>query len=595
MAASPVIITSEQVASEYPYYEMDQALQVFEDESNQLSIEQVTSSPIIDEFYDAESAEVFAPTHTTLWVRFSIHNASERPLALQLALDWRYFKEAILYSPGPNQKYQVASPGHQYPPLYQGNVPSMDLLFDVALSPQQKTDFYLKLRPLLDFKLYSYLSLWRVEALRSEQNSQKVIHISFFAMIALMMLYNLFLFFSLRDRAYLYYVAYISALNLQILCLNGVFEVYVWPSGNEPLFYVYLAFEFLAIIFSCQFSRTFLNTHENFPRGDLALRLLILAALIFLPVVFIISPDTSEVVSNWFNVILVPTLLVAGIVVWRRGVKAARYFLVSIIMVLLSIVLSLLFDLDIITHLFFAFDFFLITSVLEAALLSFALADRINTMQSDNIRMQSELLATEKALNEELEQQVSERTEALTKANEVLEKLSNEDGLTQLYNRRYFNNSLQNEWQRLQRRHQPLSLIMLDVDHFKRFNDHYGHQAGDECLQQVAQIIKQNAKRSYDIAARYGGEEFAVILPHTEVHDAIGVAESIRSDVEQLAIPHVGSPDKDILSISLGVASIVPQGQGDGRKLVAIADAALYVSKENGRDRVSVAADNYSE
>ncbi|MEM7020347.1 MAG: diguanylate cyclase [Pseudomonadota bacterium] len=191
-------------------------------------------------------------------------------------------------------------------------------------------------------------------------------------------------------------------------------------------------------------------------------------------------------------------------------------------------------------------------------------------------------------MNDELEQQVTERTEALAQANKTLEKLSNEDGLTGLYNRRYFDESLEREWLRLQRSRASISLIMCDIDHFKEFNDTYGHQAGDTCLQQVAQVIRANAKRPYDVAARYGGEEFGIILPQTSIRDAQRIAEDIQKEIRLLAVPHQNSPIRQTVSMSFGVASLIPNHSSSSKHLVAIADAALYRSKKQGRDRVSV-------
>ncbi len=162
------------------------------------------------------------------------------------------------------------------------------------------------------------------------------------------------------------------------------------------------------------------------------------------------------------------------------------------------------------------------------------------------------------------------------------------DSLTQVYNRRYFDQQLNLEWRRLQRVSSPLSLIMCDVDCFKIYNDTYGHQQGDKCLQRVAKAISTAIKRPADVLARYGGEEFTVILPHTPQSGAIKVAEAIRVAVKELKIPHLNSLADSVVTISVGIASTVPNTEDNPYLLVEAADLALYQAKERGRDGIAV-------
>ncbi len=185
-----------------------------------------------------------------------------------------------------------------------------------------------------------------------------------------------------------------------------------------------------------------------------------------------------------------------------------------------------------------------------------------------------------------LEQQVQERTIALQQANGELERLATLDSLTQIANRRRFDQYLEQEWQRLSREQQPLSLILCDVDYFKRYNDRYGHPMGDDCLQQVAQIMTNVIKRPADLLARYGGEEFAVILPQTSRWGAVQVAEALRAAIQQHQLQHQDSPISDYVSLSVGVASFFPILEGAPKDLILAADQALYQAKQQGRNRV---------
>jgi diguanylate cyclase (GGDEF)-like protein len=176
---------------------------------------------------------------------------------------------------------------------------------------------------------------------------------------------------------------------------------------------------------------------------------------------------------------------------------------------------------------------------------------------------------------------------ALREANQALERLANLDGLTQVANRRRFDEYLMQEWSRSLRYQTPLSLILFDVDYFKAYNDYYGHLRGDECLQQIVQAVSQEIKRPTDLLARYGGEEFAVVLPNTTLEGAIIVAQAMQLAVQRLAVPHVQSQIGQIVTISLGVAHLFSPTQSTD-DLIISADQALYEAKSQGRDRIAV-------
>lgn len=177
-----------------------------------------------------------------------------------------------------------------------------------------------------------------------------------------------------------------------------------------------------------------------------------------------------------------------------------------------------------------------------------------------------------------------ERSEQLEAANHRLEQLATLDGLTNIANHRRFKEFLEQQWHHSQREQQPLSLLLLDVDCFKLYNDTYGHQGGDGCLKQVAGVLSELIKRTSDLAARYGGEEFVVVLHNTDKEGAVVVAERIRASVEGLQIPHLASSVTPWVTLSIGAASVVPNPQMQPDELIAAADRALYHAKENGRN-----------
>ncbi len=190
--------------------------------------------------------------------------------------------------------------------------------------------------------------------------------------------------------------------------------------------------------------------------------------------------------------------------------------------------------------------------------------------------------------NEVLKQEIHNRMvmeSMLKEANVQLERLVNIDGLTQLANRRCFDDYLVQEWQRLAREKQPLSLIMCDIDFFKNYNDTYGHVAGDDCLKKVSLMVKEAVNRPADLVARYGGEEFVIVLPNTDIDGGMQIANNICQKLEELAIPHEDSKVSEFVTLSMGLTCMVPILDSPPSALLTSADYALYRAKELGRNQ----------
>nr|WP_314582922.1 PleD family two-component system response regulator [uncultured Pseudomonas sp.] len=176
----------------------------------------------------------------------------------------------------------------------------------------------------------------------------------------------------------------------------------------------------------------------------------------------------------------------------------------------------------------------------------------------------------------------------LLDTNLVLQRLMNSDGLTGLSNRRHFDEYLELEWRRAIREQTQLSLMMIDVDYFKAYNDNFGHLEGDEALRQVAKAIRASSSRPSDLPARYGGEEFALVLPNTSPGGARLLAEKLRQTVASMNIPHIAPSEGSSLTVSIGLATIVPPVGSHSRQLIQSADEGLYAAKHNGRNQVAV-------
>ncbi|HEV7478036.1 MAG TPA: diguanylate cyclase [Burkholderiales bacterium] len=186
---------------------------------------------------------------------------------------------------------------------------------------------------------------------------------------------------------------------------------------------------------------------------------------------------------------------------------------------------------------------------------------------------------------DQMRRKLIEVSNELTAANQRLETLSHQDGLTGIANRRAFDFLIERQFVEAQRRREPFAVVLCDVDHFKAYNDQYGHLAGDECLRQVAAALARSCKRATDVAARYGGEEFALLLPDTPAAGALRVVEIAQTELAALAITHAGSTTSNVVTFSAGIASYLPERDKVSRDLAARADEALYRAKQLGRNR----------
>lgn len=181
----------------------------------------------------------------------------------------------------------------------------------------------------------------------------------------------------------------------------------------------------------------------------------------------------------------------------------------------------------------------------------------------------------------------------LQAANQELDRIAKVDSLTQLANRRWLDEYLNQEWQRLARERKPLSVVLADVDYFKPYNDTYGHAAGDQCLVEIASAIRFGVRRPADLAARYGGEEFALVLPDTDTAGAIRVVQLVRHHLQTLDLPHGASPSSNVITLSFGIATVIPTLDSPAESILEIADQALYAAKDAGRNQYQVFTPRY--
>jgi diguanylate cyclase (GGDEF)-like protein len=369
-----------------------------------------------------------------------------------------------------------------------------------------------------------------------------------------MALYNFIIFIFLRDRVYLYYVLYMASMFTYHLFSYG----HVATIMDLPPAWVQ-KWHWMVIgniwFWGVVFIRNFLNLEENSPAlNKAAYALMFVSALLFFFGVFGWARLTN-IISNLLSPVMSILGLAAGFVSLRRGFTPARYFLIAWTFLLVGVTLYAMGGI-VIDRSFITLYTLVIGSALEALLLSLALADRIRVLQSEK--------------------------EALEQEERRLRELSVRDGLTALYNKRFLMGRLAGEIEVAQRLNQSLSLLMLDVDDFKKFNDEYGHMEGDQVLIRLARIIRKSA-RDTDTACRYGGEEFTVILPGAPAGLAEAVAERIReSFAAQAFTPRSG----EVVSTSVSVGLAEFRDGETVEDFINRADEALYRAKRAGKNRV---------
>ena len=523
------------------------------------------------------------------WFHAEVVNRSPDELHWMLVQRFALLDRIDLFVRYPDGRIVQQASG-DFLPFSARSIPYRHPNFRIELPLDQKVE--LLVRAQSESSMQVPLDLYTPAAFTSLSRDVQFVMGLYYGILLALFVYNLVLWLILRDASYFWYLFHISAFGLVLFTLNGYSFEYLWPE-NPWLANVAVPLSIcLAIIGMQQFARTFLEMPKRFPRGNLVSIAIIVfcvalgAASLWLPYRTSIPWATRAVIVSalW--------TFTAAILVLRRGYMPARLFLVAWAMFLAGIAMIAALAFGLLPKNMLTEYGVQIGSALEMLLLSIALSYRYASLRNQNERIAAEA-------NMQLERKVAQRTQEvrstlmqLEDAHRRLRDSSRRDGLTGLYNRTHFHENFELLLKESRDKNQPVSLLMIDLDHFKSINDKYGHLVGDDCLRWAAQRIGQSLRvHEASLLARFGGEEFVAVLPGHDLRSAVNVAESVRRRlVEELCS---SGAHRLRVSASFGVHTVEPNADDiDSDAALSVADQALYSAKANGRDcvRTSITA-----
>lgn len=567
---------------------------VFEDPSLMLTQTDVQKAEIAARFktdFPAAEAISFDYSRSAYWLRLTLRNTSDYPLERMLEIGYPLLSNVQFYQPMASGAYQLITTGLALP-FATRPYPNRYFVFPITVPAHTEQAYYLRIQA--TDAIIIPARLWEPQAFHHYERNDYLAQAWYFGMATAMILFNLLLFIALRDVIYLLYIGFVSCMALAIASQNGLSKEFLWPNAMLWSDISQFICDSLIFVTWLLFMRRMLNTQTVIPKLDRFLKVMV-GINLFTLVGFAVSLQTfaeSVVLLYLTSIIFV---LGVGLFCTFKRQRSAYFFVIAFTVLCFAAVITALNNLGLLPTNFLTVNALQFGSTLEMLLLAFALADRFNEIRRQKEIAQSQVLAAQQHLVENLqlserilETRVAERTAELHTLNRKLEVLSMTDGLTGIANRRHFDEVLISEWNRALRLDQPLALAILDVDWFKKYNDHYGHQEGDDCLCSVASILATNVCRTGDLVARYGGEEFVFIAPATDGDNALSMAKKVCETLQALTLPHEMS-EFGCVTVSIGVAAIIPNKEDISDRLLKAADDALYRAKAQGRNRAVLA------
>ncbi|MEQ9546645.1 MAG: diguanylate cyclase [Marinobacter sp.] len=523
---------------------------------------------------------VFSHTDSVYWVHLHLTNSSEKRGFWYLKLNYPLLDDVTFWQDSASTSTTVIT-GDQRPFLSRG-IDYRYFLLPVTLGSGENQEITLRIRS--NGALNVPLSLETPDALMAESNHLTLTHGLFYGALLVFAVFNLLLFISSGTAYYFHNAFYMASMGIFLFAMGGFANQYFWPDSigfantSIPLLIA------LCALSMTLFGRSFLEVSP----GTLSATTLTTfgwASAALLVITFLLPYNKSILLNTLLALTVISSLFVIGLFRWRQGYAPALWYVLAWSVMLVGTLIYSLAAFGYLTD-FLAREFFMLIAIgAQVILLNYAMVQRWRLLNQ-------KLLHVEHNARSELELKVHERTaqlqntmEELEKANRKLATMSLNDALTGLYNRRHLDNMLPELCAESRRTGQPLTLALVDADHFKKINDTWGHGFGDVCLQRIADVLSRHVKRPRDIAIRFGGEEFALLLPGTSREGAYRVCQHILDDMRHTPIRTDDGTDV-ILTLSAGIAILDP---GDHEQaLFQRADDALYKAKASGRNQVAV-------
>lgn len=581
-------------------YSIDRGALYLEDVDNNLNINDILAKPNSD--WEKESSDIlsYGMNANAYWFKTVIPGHTNNQQRL-LEIDYAMLDEVEIWFYRNGQLVSEFHGGDSLP-FSDREIENEKLLFNIP-STTQDLDVFIRIQTEGTVKLP--MRVWEESDYLLYNGEHNLVLGLFFGFMAAMTLSNLFFFVTTGSITFLTYSLYVVSMALTLTTLHGLGFKYIWPDWVWLQSRSIGIFATLTILFVTIFSQQLLNVKAH---SRLMERLLNIAkvVLLFAVIASLILPYHLYIKIYLILLCLTVTLVFAtGVLLWFKGVKLARFYLIAWSALLIAGFLSSFESANIIKMDIAAHYILMLGAAIETFMLAFALAIAYGNQRDELFRTQElalmqasmekeaqiEALKLQENTQEELEYKVQERTleleialRELSETNNELEQQTLTDSLTGIRNRKHFDKKYLQEIRRCRREQTQLSIVMLDIDHFKSINDTHGHVAGDEVIKEVASVLMRNLKRTTDDACRYGGEEFALILPNTDLEGAMQVAEAVREQVASLQLDVDGNTLN--ITLSAGVATTVVTTNDDEKKLLEQADKALYQAKRSGRNRV---------
>ena len=522
----------------------------------------------------------FTSTNSAYWFHFSATNHSQAqhkwyarinyPLLDEIEFNVVRSGETTTIKTGDSLSFDTRPVDHQY------------FIFPILFKPNESIDVYI--RVVSSGAITLPLQLYQAEELFYTSNTHALLQGLHYGTLLILSIYNALLFFSTKSKSYLYNTLYMLSLGMFMFSISGLSFQYFWPNNPGLANTIIPVIEGVVILTIALFSRSFLYTSNNQTKTFQATNIITIFGIAIILLGFFTPYYIAVKVGTMLGIVSIVMVYATGIARMAEGYKPAKSFVIAWTIFLSGALTYALATFGYISGQFIQEYIIRIATGAQVIFINVALATRVRVLNK-------QLINTETQAKKNLEGQVAERTFQLQQAmselsllNGTLKEKSTTDELTGIANRRFFNDTLDEYIKLALREKAPTSLLLIDIDHFKKVNDHYGHLVGDECLKLTASAIKQCLNRPGDFLARYGGEEFAVVLPNTHSEGAEIIARQMLLAVRAL---HYQAANIDIkLTVSIGISTLSPP-ELTSTSLVSFADQALYRAKNDGRNTVN--------